>query len=52
MTESRFSVPLEDLERRVRVEREDTVESQSVSAEPAPDPRGQSPDREWFASGG
>jgi hypothetical protein len=52
MKQSRFAVPLEDLEREVRVEREDTVESQQVEPEPAPDPRGESPDREWFASGG
>jgi hypothetical protein len=52
MTESRFAVPLEELERRVRVEREDTVESQPLVAEPAPDPRGQPPDRDWWASGG
>ena len=49
---SRFEVPLDELESSVRVKREDTVESQSVVPEPAPDPRGESPDREWFESGG
>jgi hypothetical protein len=49
---SKFSVPLDELERKARGEREDTVESQPLKTEPAPDPRGESPDREWFASGG
>ena len=52
MTQPRFDVPIDDLERQARVDLEETVESVPLVNEPAADPRGESPDREWFASGG
>jgi hypothetical protein len=49
---SPYRVSLDDLERDVRVERDETVESQALVDAPAADPRGESPDREWFEAGG
>jgi hypothetical protein len=49
---AKFTVPVGDLERAVRVNREDLVESVDTAVESTDDPRGPEPDRGWFASGG
>jgi hypothetical protein len=49
---SKFRIALEELERNACTKRAERVESVAPKPEqPEPDPRGQLPDRDWFASG-
>jgi hypothetical protein len=48
----RFRISIDDLERSVRVEPDELIESVDTDVDPTDDPRGPLPDRDWFASGG
>ena len=49
---SKFAITLTELEADARTDRADLIEMVTDEIEPPPDPRGQEPDRGWFASGG
>jgi hypothetical protein len=54
MTEegSKYRVPLIEFLSSTNVEPEDWVEMVEPPVPAEPDPRGEAPDRDWFASGG
>lgn len=49
---SKYRVPLVEFLAATRVEPDDWVEMAEPAFPVEPDPRGEAPDRDWFASGG